>query len=70
MKLSEIDTKKQEYTDDELDALVDILIKAKEIEGDSTLYKVVQAHMKKKTKAIKSVADLKAKAAELASGAG
>lgn len=65
MKLEDIDTKKDGWTDEELDALVDILVKAEEIKTDSVLYKLVQQHMKKKKKKIDSVADLRAKEQEL-----
>jgi hypothetical protein len=66
MDISSIDTKATEFTEEELTAMGDILIKAKEIENDPILLKLVQNHMDKKVKSIKSVKDLRKKAQELA----
>lgn len=65
MKISDVDTSQNEFTDAEMDALVDILTKAKEITDDKALYNIVQKHMDQKTKKYKSVADLRAKANEI-----
>lgn len=64
MNIAKVDTSQTEFTGEELDAMVDILTKAKEIEGDKSLFKLVKKHMKEKTKKYTSVADLRAKANE------
>lgn len=65
MKISDVDTSQNEFTDAEMDAMVDILTKAKEITDDKALYNIVQKHMDQKAKKYKSVADLRAKANEI-----
>lgn len=62
MKLEDIDPSQQEFSDEELKAMGEILLKAEEIKADHALYNIVEKHMKKQVKKIKSLSDLRAKA--------
>ena len=64
MKISDIDTEQMEFSEEELDGMVDILTKAEEIKADKALYRLVQKQMRKSVKKIKSVSDLRAKLSE------
>jgi flavoprotein len=59
MDISQIDVKALEFTQEELDALADILVKAKEIQEDHTLMRLVSKHAERKVTEFKSVEDLK-----------
>lgn len=64
MNISKVDLTQNEFTDEELDAMSEILTKADEIKGDKALFKLVSKHMKDKSKKYTSVADLRKKANE------
>lgn len=66
MDISKINPKALEFTEEELDALTQILAKAEEIKKDSTLYRLVQKHADKKITEFKSVEDLKKHSKNLA----
>jgi len=66
MQIADIDPAQDEFTEDELDAMIDVLEKAEAIKEDSALLKIVQRRMKSKVKSIESLADLRAVASEKA----
>lgn len=66
MKLADIDTTAMEFTEEELDYMGEVLVKAEEIRADKKLYELVESHMKKRADQITSVADLRKKHQELA----
>lgn len=57
--------KKKKYEDYEISNAVDTLKRAEEIRADDELMKLVSKEAKKQVKAIKSIADLKARRDEL-----
>ena len=65
MDLNKIDPAALEFSDEEMDALVQILTKADQIQKDHTLMRLVQKHMDKSVKEIKSMDDLKKHAKRL-----
>jgi hypothetical protein len=65
MQISEIDCKKGEYTDEEMNAMCDLMEKAHEISSDPALAKAVGKHMKRRANKLKSTADLRAKLSDL-----
>lgn len=64
MNIAKVDLSQNEFNDEELDAMSEILAKADEIRGDKALLKLVSKHMNDKSRQYKSVADLRAKANE------
>lgn len=57
-----IDTTQMEFSEEELQTMGEILLKAEEIKADKQLYDLVQKSMKKKAKAINSTEELRIKA--------
>lgn len=66
MDIDKIDPTSLEFTTEELDALAQILSKAKQIESDKTLHRLVIKHIDKKVEDFKSVDDLKKHSMNLA----
>lgn len=66
MNVSEIDTSQMEFSEEELDAMVEILTKAEEIKADPPLLKLVEKHGRKKVKSIESMSDLRRVASDKA----
>lgn len=64
MLIKDINPKNSEFTEDELDAMAMLLQKAEEIRDDSALYGLIKDHIKKTTKELNSIADLRSLAYE------
>ena len=56
--ISKIDTTQNEFSEEELDTMIEILKKADEIQADSALFSIVRKRMKDQVKAITSLEDL------------
>lgn len=59
-----IDTTLMEFSQEELQTMGEILLKAEEIEADKQLYNLVRKSMRKKAKAITSTEELRDRANE------
>ena len=57
----ELDIDKNEFSEDELDMMIDVLEKAEAIKEDGPLFKIVKKRMGEKVKSIKSMEDLRSR---------
>jgi len=60
----DIDITKNEFTEDEVDEMIDVLDLAQKITDDAALFRMCQRRMKGKVKEIKSLDDLRSKYVE------
>lgn len=65
MRIAQIDPGKMEFSEEELDGMIDCLDKAEQIKKDQTLMQILQKRMKSKVKSIKSLSDLRARASQV-----
>ena len=56
--ISKIDPSQNEFSEEELDTMIEILKKADEIQSDSALFSIIRKRMKDQVKAITSLEDL------------
>ena len=57
--IQDVDITKNEFTEEELDSLIDILEKAEAVKEDSALFRIVKNRMGAKVKTMSSLSDLK-----------
>jgi len=60
----DIDITKNEFTEDEIDDMIEVLDLAQKITDDAALFRLCQRRMKGKVKEIKSLDDLRSKYVE------
>lgn len=66
MDIGKLDPTALEFTEEEMDALAEVLKKAEQIKNDKTLHRLVLKHIDKKVDSFKSVDDLRAHEKKLA----
>lgn len=62
--IEKIDPKADEFSEEELETMAEIVLKAKAIQDDTMLMALVERHMRKKKRAIESLEDLRRVQAE------
>lgn len=62
MKIEDIDLSRMEFTPEELKFMGEIVMKAEEIKKDTMVFALVEKEMKKKSRAIKDLTDLRREA--------